>query len=252
MDEKRIKVSIGSSSQEIKRRRQLLELLKNWKIPDDELFFNLGLFLTRQTLSRILFVHELYQQILNVTGIIIEFGVRWGQNLALFSSLRGIYEPYNYTRKIVGFDTFSGYPSVHDKDGSEDAVSTGAYSVSTGYETYLKKILDYHEKDSPISHIRKYDLIKGDATKTVEDYLKTYPETIIALAYFDFDLYEPTKACLELISDHLTKGSVVGFDELNNRTFPGETLALKETLGLDRHKIVRVPYEPSASYIVIE
>jgi len=38
---------------------------------------------------------------------------------------------------------------------------------------------------------------------------------------------------------HLTKGSIVGFDELNVRAYPGETLALKEVLGLDRYKIRR-------------
>jgi hypothetical protein len=95
-------------------------------------------------------------------------------------------------------------------------------------------------------------LIKGDATITVKKYLKDHPETIIAFAYFDFDLYEPTKKCLEAIKGHLTKGSVLGFDELNWPAFPGETLALKDVFGLDKYKIVRSPLNPSPSYIVIE
>ena len=53
--------------------------------------------------------HELYQKILNVHGVVIEFGTRWGQNLALFESFRGMYEPYNHFRKIIGFDTFEGF-----------------------------------------------------------------------------------------------------------------------------------------------
>jgi hypothetical protein len=107
-----IKVLGGSTQAEIDNRKRFLELLKSTPIPDDELLGNLGLFLSRQTLSRILFMHELYQKIINVHGVVIEFGVRWGQNLALFESFRGIYEPYNFNRKIIGFDTFSGFPEI--------------------------------------------------------------------------------------------------------------------------------------------
>ena len=78
-------------------------------IPDEEKLSQVGLFMKRQELSKILFFNELYQQILNVHGIIIEFGTRWGQNLTTLSNLSGIYEFYNYNRKIVGFDTFSGF-----------------------------------------------------------------------------------------------------------------------------------------------
>src|SRR5438552_2196758 len=106
----------------------------HFTIPDDELLSNLGLFINRRSLSRMLFICNVYQLILNVHGIIVEFGVRWGQNLALFESLRGIYEPYNTSRKIVGFDTFEGFPSLDEKDGVADIASAGAYSVTKGYE----------------------------------------------------------------------------------------------------------------------
>ncbi len=182
----------------------------------------------------------------------MEFGVRWGQNLALFESFRGMYEPYNYSRKIIGFDTFSGFPSVQIKDGNSEIITKGAYSVTDGYDEYLEKILNYHELESPVSHIKKYELVKGNAVSSIEKYLNEYPETIIALAYFDFDIYEPTKKCLEAIKEHLTKGSIIGFDELNWHDFPGETLALKEVLGLSKYKIMRTPLNPSPSYMVFE
>jgi hypothetical protein len=221
-------------------------------IPPNELLSQLGLFLNRQTLSRILFMHDLYQQIVPIHGVVMEFGVRWGQNLALFSSFRGMYEPYNYNRKIIGFDTFAGFPSIAPEDGDDSIAEVGAYGVSDNYEAYLETVLNYHETESPLSHIRKHELVKGDATVTLEKYLQDHPETIIALAYFDFDLYEPTKKCLTLIRDHLTKGSVIGFDELNWATFPGETLALKEVFGLNRYSIRRSPLNPTPSFIVID
>jgi hypothetical protein len=61
-------------------------------------------------------------------------------------------------------------------------------------------------------------------------YLENNPETIIAFAYFDFDLYEPTKICLEAILPHSTKGAIIGFDEINSHIFPGETKALMKFL----------------------
>jgi hypothetical protein len=89
-------------------------------------------------------------------------------------------------------------------------------------------------------------------TTTLPKYLRENPETIVALAYFDLDLYEPTKKCLELIQNYVTRGSVLAFDELNHPAFPGETVALREVLGLQKHKIIRSPLTPAQSYTVIE
>jgi hypothetical protein len=246
------KVVMQSSPRELAVRERLYGLFEECPIPKNELFTNLGLFLSRQSLSRILFMHDLYQKIVNVHGIVAEFGSRWGQNLALFSSFRGMYEPFNYTRKIVGFDTFEGFKEISAKDMESEGVVVGGYGVSENYETYLDSVLSYHEQESPIAHIRKYELVKGDACVTVPKYLSDHPETIIALAYFDFDLYEPTKKCLEFIGDYVTRGSVLAFDELNHPAFPGETVALREVLGLHKYKIVRSPLSPATSYIVIE
>lgn len=244
------KILGGSKESEVKNRAEFLDLFRQTPIPENELLSNLGLYLNRQTLSRILFMHELYQKIVGVHGVVMEFGVRWGQNLALFESFRGIYEPYNYNRKLIGFDTFSGFPQVHDKDG--DKIAVGDYGVSDGYERYLEAVLAYHESESPIAHKKKYELVKGDAAATIGEYLESHPETIVALAYFDFDIYLPTKKCLEGIKDRLTKGSIVAFDELNCPEFPGETLAVKEVLGLDRYAIRRSPLNPLCSYMVVE
>ncbi len=242
----------GSTDAELSQRAQFFELFRQCPIPDDELLSMLGLFISRQAWSRYLYLNELYQKIVGVHGVIMEFGVRWGQNLALFINLRGIYEPFNHNRKIIGFDTFEGFPTIHEKDGKVSVAIPGAYSVTPGYEQYLERVLEYHESESPIAHIRKFELVKGDAHTQIRAYLERNPETIVALAYFDFDLYEPTKVCLEAIKDRLTKGSVLGFDELNYHTWPGETLAVKEVLGLDRYAIRRTPYNPEPSYIVIE
>ena len=40
---------------------------------------------------------------------------------------------------------------------------------------------------------------------TLRKYLDDHPETIVALAYFDFDLYEPTRKCPDQIKLTLTE-----------------------------------------------
>ena len=241
---------VGSTPQELNNKKSLAERLRRSDIPDGELLDNLGIYLTRQTLSRINFIQSLYQRIIPVHGVIMEFGVRWGQNMALFSQLRGIHEPFNYNRRCIGFDTFEGFPSVTDQDGG--LVKTGDYTVSEGWKAELESILNFHEQNSPIPQKKKVELVQGDANLTLPAYLQQHPETIVALAYFDFDIYAPTKSCLQAILPHLTKGSVLAFDELNCPEFPGETIALREVLGLSTYAIRRDPSNPLTSYLVIE
>lgn len=242
----------ADSEREKPIREQNIDLFRNCPISDIEMLRNLGLFLVPTDIKKYLFLNEMYKKILNVHGVIIEFGCRWGQNLSLLHSFRSIYEPFNHYRKIIGFDTFSGFPSISDKDGNSDLAIKGGYNVSENYEIYLEKLLRNLEQESPLNNKKKFEIVKGDATMTVDNYLKNNQDTIIALAYFDFDIYEPTKKSLESIKDRLTKGSILVFDELNHPKFPGETIALKEVFGLDKFKIQRNIYSNCQSYIVIE
>jgi hypothetical protein len=243
---------VGSAARELDERDAFVELHQSSPIPRNESLANLGLFLNRQALSRILFMQELYQRALPVHGVIMEFGTRWGQNAALFTNFRGIYEPYNYTRKMIAFDTFEGFPQVAAEDGANSAIRRGAYGVAPNYERYLGAVLSYHESECPLAHIQKHAIVKGDVTETLPTYLQEHPETIVALAYFDMDLYEPTLRALQALRPYLTRGSVIGFDELNYAPFPGETVAVREALGLDRYSIRRSILSPTASYLVVE
>lgn len=236
------------SDVERKSEQGIIELFNQCPLPDHEKLNNLGLFLGRINLQHILLFEKLYQQILDKHGIIIEFGTRWGQNIALLSALRGMYEPFVASRKIVAFDTFEGFPSLGGRDSSK--AETGDFSTTKGYEQYLEAIMACHEQKSPISHIKKYEIIKGDACQGIEKYLKDNPETIIALVYFDMKIYEPTKKCLEAVKEYMTKGGVIAFDQLNLHDHPGETIAFREVFG-NKCQLRRWPLSSSMSYIVI-
>jgi hypothetical protein len=85
-----------------------------------------------------------------------------------------------------------------------------------------------------------------------EEYLERHPETIVSFAYFDMDIYEPTAKCLRILQKHLTRGSVVGFDELCFPDFPGETLAVQEVIGISSIRLQRNQYCRSESFFVVE
>ena len=247
-----IRTTSEASKEELNNRNLLLNLFENIPIPRDEKLSNNGLFLKRQELSKILFFNQLYQKILPVHGVIIEFGCRWGKNLVTLNNLRGIYEPYNYSRRIIGFDSFKGFKNVSEKDGKDEIISEGSFSVTQDYEKYLENVLKCHENECPLNHIPKNKIIKGNAPVVLKEYLQQNPQTIIAFAWFDFDIYEPTLECLKLIKPHLTKGAIIGFDELNDSKFPGETEALKEFADLNSLRIERNMFSAMQSYIVFE
>jgi hypothetical protein len=245
-------VSQNLPSRSSELRQRLYKLFAERPMPDDELLVNLGLYIRSGALAKILFLNELYEKIAPIPGVICEFGVWWGQSLVLFENLRAVHEPYNHMRRVIGFDTFTGYPAVGAQDKRSETIAEGVYAVGAGYEDYLTELLDYHEQENVMSHIKKHVLVKGDATVTVPRYFEEHPETLVALAFFDMALYEPTKICLEALMPRLVKGSIVAFDELGHRDYPGETLAALETLGLQRHRLLRSKFLPDRCYFVID
>lgn len=240
-----------SNLQERDRQNKLARLLKTCPIPDDEILPNLGLYLTSKNLSRLLFFYEIYQKILNTHGVIIEFGVRWGQTMSLLSALRGILEPFNRHRKIVGFDTFQGFIGLEPKDGRLCKCKDGSFSVPPAYEQYLDSILKIQEQLNPVNQIKKYEIVKGNAIETIPSYFAAHPEMLVSLVIFDFDIYQPTRAAMEAVKPCLCKGSILVFDELGDEYFPGETIALREVFGLETLRIERLPMTARISFAQI-
>lgn len=207
--------------------------------------------MSRMSISRLLYYDALYKKIVGKTGVICEFGVQWGAGLSTLINLRGIYEPYNHSRKVFGFDTFEGFKNS-DKIFDGPQYNDGDYKTIEKYENKLNEILSIQESQSPIPHIKKFELIKGDASETTKKWLKDNPHVIIALAIFDMDIYKPTKDVLKLILPRLGKGSIVAFDELNCKNFPGETIALDEVVGLSNLRLQNYSHQPNCSWFEVE
>ncbi len=242
---------IGPSERERQARKDLRELFASRPIPDEDLLDHIEVFMRPQRIGELLALNEIYQEIIDVHGIIVEFGVRWGRHLSVFNAFRTYYEPTNFYRKIVGFDTFQGFLEPTPEDGQSDRVFPGSMAVTPNYGEYLERVLALHEAETSMAHIRRFELCQGDAPVELEGYLERNPDTIVALAYFDMDLHDPTLRCLKLLLPHMPAGSVIAFDELMHPDFPGEAIALKSAIDITQHRIRRTPHSPYPAYVVL-
>ncbi len=209
------------------------------------------MFADRISLSRILYYNNLYQKILGVSGVICEFGVQYGATMSLLTNLRGIYEPHNYLRKIIGFDTFAGFSDDLIPAERENGWEPGDFNVPQDYVATLTDHLHTQESYSPIPNVRKFEVVEGDVTKTFDDWLEKNPHVVIAFAIFDFDVYAPTKHILERIMKHMPKGAVMAFDEMNAPMFAGEALAVKEVLGVENLRLCTDPNTPASAWHIV-
>lgn len=231
---------------------KFLRLMDQRPVPQREIMRNLGMYMNYIQWGEYLWMYELYKKQLNVHGYIAEFGTLWGRNLALFVALRTLHEPFNHSRKIIGFDTFEGFTGVHEKDGKDTGIEKGNLSTTRGYEDHLHEVLETHEEYAPIPHIKKFALVKGDVKETLPRWLKDNPQACFSLVYLDVDLYEPSMDVLEEIWCRIPKGGILGLDGILQDRFPGETQAVHELLGLGNLKLQRCPWSGLKSYVVKE
>ena len=213
---------------------------------------NFSRFVPRQALSTFLAKQAIFQNIIGIHGNIIECGVFMGGGLFSWTQLSSIYEPLNHTRRVIGFDTFDGFPSVSAQDRPGDAPD-GTFVKGPGTYRFehlaeIEECARIHDLNRPLGHIPRIELVSGDACQTIPAYLQENSHLVVALLYLDFDLYEPTKVALEAFLPRMPRGAVIAFDELNQKQWPGETLAVLETVGIRNLRIERVPFVPQISF----
>jgi macrocin-O-methyltransferase TylF-like protien len=213
-------------------------------------------FVPRQTLAAFMAKNEIFKQIVDVHGHILECGVFMGGGLMTWAQLSAIYEPYNHTRRIVGFDTFAGFPGLAEQDTTAGDASVSFAKVGglevQGIEDDIRQAVSFYDLNRPLGHIERVELVKGDAEQTIPAYLEDNKHTVVALLYLDFDLFEPTVAAIRTFLPRMPKGAVLAFDELNQKYWPGETLAVLESAGIRNLRIRRFPFTPQISYAVLD
>lgn len=207
-----------------------------------ERMMNFPLYTPRQDVARFLCKYEIFKRVLDVQGSIVECGVFFGGGLLGWAQLSAIFEPVNHQRRVIGFDTFSGFPDL--ADGDEGSQSEEAREGGLAIASYdeVRRGAELYDLNRPVGHIPKVELVRGDARETIPQYVEDNPHLLVSLLYLDFDVYEPTKVALEHLYPRIPKGGVIAFDELNLRDWPGETVALLETLDVKSLRLERFPF----------
>lgn len=213
---------------------------------------NFPKYVRRQDVSRFLCRYEIFKRQLNIKGSIVECGVHQGGGLMTWAQVSATLEPYNYHRKIVGFDTFEGFPAVATQDGRGENARRGAFREAFDTHAELSASIAEFDSNRFISQIPKVELIKGDANETIPRYIAENPHLLISLLYLDFDIYQPTMTALAHLLPRIPKGGIVAFDEVNNSDWPGETSALIESLDIRKHRLECLEFEPNISFIQID
>jgi hypothetical protein len=218
----------------------------------DKKLANFSKYVRRQSIARFLAQTEIFRLQLPVKGSIVECGVHHGGGVMTWAKLSSTLEPYNYHRKIIGFDTFEGFPHVAPIDvKNRPEVKEGMFSEAYHIYDELISCVQEYDENRFLNHIPKIELVQGDANLKIPEYLENNPYLLISLLYLDFDVYEPTVTALKALLPRMPKGAVIAFDEINNPHWPGETMALLEQMNIRDCELRCFEYEPNISYMVL-
>lgn len=237
---------------ELSYREELNAYIETSPLSGVEKMKNFAKYIPRQDLAYFLMRYELFRKVLDVHGHVVECGVFLGGGLMGFAQCSAILEPINNQRRIIGFDTFEGFPGLSEKDGGPTNVHKKVGGLRSDAYADIQEAIRLFDKNRFISHMQKVELVKGDAVETIPAYIENNQHLVVSLLYLDFDLYEPTLAALRNFLPRMPKGAIVAFDELNADDWPGETLAVLEEVGLRSLRLERFFFDSCRCYAVLD
>ena len=205
--------------------KKYFNIIKNYKKPFSKIFIlrNFGLFIGDKSFFKILKCFELIEQIKNIKGDVVEFGVWNGNNLI---TMKKIFDYFKIKKNIIGYDSFKGMPTPDKKNyfvGEMDLIN------------YIKRFF----------RLGSIKIIKDDIMN-LEKHYKDFPK--LSMIYIDCDLYKTTSKILETLSDKLNKKGLIVFDEANFNMNKGEGKAAREFYRKNKKKfdkiILKKYYQP--------
>ncbi|MFD0961889.1 TylF/MycF/NovP-related O-methyltransferase [Paenibacillus chungangensis] len=193
-------------------------------------------------MSKMMAHYELFKMANDLPGAIIECGVFKGASLLRFAMYRELLSS-PFSKKIIGFDIFGKFPETNFQDDIQfrEKFIAGAgedsISVDQLYEVLSHKGIN-----------KQIELVSGDITKTVPDYVKQHPELKISVLNLDTDIYEPSITILEHLYPRLVKGGILIMDDYG--TFPGETKAVDDYFKHQDVEIRKFPFAMTPCYLI--
>lgn len=211
---------------------------------------------SRPALMRFAVRYELFRRALEVKGSIVECGVRGGGGVMAWAKLCSTFEPFAIHRRVIGFDTFEGFPSLSEADrpsagGALAEHRVGGFAPGHDMHGELSELIALYDRRRILGQHTKIELVRGDACQTIPAYVASNRHLLVALLFLDFDVYAPTRTALEHLLPRMPKGAVLAFDEVNTVNWPGETEALLEMLDLRNLELRKFSFDPNVAYAVL-
>ncbi|HLE72869.1 MAG TPA: TylF/MycF/NovP-related O-methyltransferase [Anaerolineales bacterium] len=191
--------------------------------------------------TKMLARYELFKLIADKPGDIVEGGVLKGAGLLYWAKLVEIFNPQS-RRKVIGFDTFEGYPEDSGKGHDrKTAKNFKQIQIKNNRDVAMQTIMETAKQQGLEYRI---ELVKGKAEESIPAYIEANPGFRAALIDLDFVLYEPTLAALEYLYPCVVSGGVVALDEYAVAG-AGETEAVDEFLAGKHVKLLAFPWAKS-------
>lgn len=208
----------------------LVDFFEKHEIDSRLILRNFPLYVRRVTMKRFIAHYELFRKTISLPGDIVELGVYRGTTLMQWANFLESRNIGDRTKRVIGFDNFSGFRKLDAKDGAEDARAgkvPGGFD-SNQLEKQLEEMIAIFDQDRFLPHKPRIHLIKGEIEQTLPVFVGTHPGLRISLLHFDCDMYSPTKVGLEQLWDKVVLGGVVVFDEYGIEPWAGESQAVDE------------------------
>lgn len=186
--------------------------------------------------------YELFKMCRDLPGAIVECGVFKGASFVRFAGFRDLFgSPASH--KVIGFDIFGEFPET---TFTEDLKFRDSFIREAGISSIsvdqLQQVLQKKGMDKNV------ELVKGDITRTVPEYIEKNPHLKISLLNLDTDIYEPAVTILEHLYPRIVKGGVLILDDYG--TFPGETKAVDDYFKGRNIEIKKFSFAMTPCYIV--
>jgi Macrocin-O-methyltransferase (TylF) len=193
-------------------------------------------------LGKLLAHYELFRRTVELQGAIIECGVFKGASLVRLATFRELFGGA-HSKPIVGFDIYGEFPeTTHEPDKAvRQSFVDQAGSESIG-DDQLHEVLDRKGIGANV------ELVKGDITQTVPEYIEAHPALMISLLNLDTDIYEPATTILEHLWPRIVPGGILMLDDFG--VFPGETTAARDYFKDDPVEYRKLPYNTTPTYVV--
>lgn len=198
-------------------------------------------FSDRTRIAKLMAHLAIYEQIVELPGDVIEFGVYKSASLIRFLTFRSILEN-DFSRRIIGFDAYGKFPqNLGNIDSDTDFIKEFEERGPGLTVSEVTSILNWKKFEN-------YELVMGDVFETLPKWLAKNPHTRISLLHLDMDVYAPTKYVLDELWNRVVEGGIIVFDDYN--TVEGETVAVDEFLKKHKIKLAKNHFYKIPSYVI--